>query len=113
MSHLQLLLAIPSLGFRTGQLGRAKSPLAGWPVRCLTAQEEAAAGMELSSTIRELLSAPLTGDLGLHALGTENLVPGHRGSDARGAVMVSSGAYRWPFWLNSWVCSGCPGSEYH
>lgn len=83
MTHFQLLLTAPSLGLRVGQLGRAKSPLAGWPVRCLTAQEEAAAGMELSSIIRELPPAPLTGDSELHALGTENVVPGHTGSDAR------------------------------
>lgn len=84
MTHLQLLLAVPSLGLRVDQLGRAKSPLAGWLVRCLTAPEEAAAGMGLSSIIGELLPAPLTGDSGLHALGTGNLVPGHRRSDAMG-----------------------------
>lgn len=85
MTHLQLLLAVPSLGLRVDQLGRAKSPLAVWLVRCLTAPEEAAAGMGLSSIIGELLPASLTGDSGLHALGTGNLVPGHRRSDAMGA----------------------------
>lgn len=75
MAHFQLRLTVPSLSLRVGQLERVGLSLSALLVGCPIVQERAAVGTGLSSIIRELFPAPLTGDSGLRALGAREAGP--------------------------------------